>query len=1222
MAPDLRSVAVFLLSAVFVLGSSSVLAQQPSPDDPAEDPRRVHDGPSAAERGLRHLHQRLPAGVLDRIRRQQAARQQAGRKQPLPLTNAAGTSIPAVSPKQTWIRNANPEPKRNFDLVGTPVSAGDVNGDGTNDYLYTTSTARDERTSALEDVTGKTALFFGGTPSSGEDQLLYTQLVPIGDLNDDGDDDALSFDASSGAIDVYLGSDTGYQSTQTSVTTAVANPIVRGFADLDGDGIEDVVVGDADQNRIAVLYGASSLSGVELRSYTPSVESGGEFRYAVGNVDETGAGEIARFRFQEPDDVRIQLLRGAQDRSLTTVQSFTPSESISDPQFDLWTLDLDGSAGLELFLGGPGGTASYAFELAGDGSYQTSSAGEYVGALNPVGDLNGDGRHDFILSGDAVVFGPQNLADNLNTSAVSLPQDGGEMVRVDRTHRRPLGDVTGDGRPNVIASYQTTTSSNLRVGRRFISLDAGTRTIRQPEDVTEPRENFVDRIDETNEVGDVNEDGVTDFALVRNDLGTVEIYFGGSTIPQTPDRVITPPVDTLVAGSVSGGDFNGDGASDILVGYGPLSNPIDQTVRNDVYLGGSSFDVTSDHTASATDAGFDLDLPRAIGDVNGDGATDWLASSRDRSTDQHVALFLGGSPLPDTPSETITFTSSSPVQFLGEVKAGVGDVNGDGYDDFAFDDTIDEEILVFFGGENPSYTSTSGVALPVRPYAGIAGGDFNGDGVSDVAALSFYQGGVDDVTIELFYGSSSFDAIADQELTIPANGPGDFDGDGSAEQSIGVLEGAGDVDGDGADELLHGSSFVGLATDAYLYRPSTSDAPIRRLQAPNQNAALGSQQFIYSTAIGDFTGNGSVDFVGTQFNDDNDAYQSSRVYRYDLQTPAARASRQIDSDGVVSFGDTGIALGFTDLQASGSVTVTLYRNAPTNVSGISRDAVSEYRVVVDADPSLDFDTATVRWKVSDFEGITDPSTVDVYRRDQAGTGTFTELDTNVNDQGTSDPGDDVIAGTTSEFSEFVLASDTNPLPVEMGSIEAAASENGVRLTWSTLSEHDNTEFRIQRRREAPAAQGTDRQASTWTTVGRVAGAGTTTEAQSYRFVDDDPPFEANRLAYRLKQVDADGDVHYSSTVTVQRAVDEATLQSVYPNPARQEAVVRFAVPERQRVTIRLYDVLGRRVETIVDEPVRGRRQMRVDVSDLASGAYFLRFRAGGASFTRQVTVVK
>ena len=136
------------------------------------------------------------------------------------------------------------------------------------------------------------------------------------------------------------------------------------------------------------------------------------------------------------------------------------------------------------------------------------------------------------------------------------------------------------------------------------------------------------------------------------------------------------------------------------------------------------------------------------------------------------------------------------------------------------------------------------------------------------------------------------------------------------------------------------------------------------------------------------------------------------------------------------------------------------------------------------------------------------------------------------------------------------------------------------------------------------------------------GRGTTETAQAYRFTDPTPPFAADALTYRLRQVDLDGSTSYSAPVTVQQRVEQVTLRAPFPNPASGAATVQFAVPERQRVTLRLYDALGRRVQTLVDGARNGRQQVRLHTTDLSSGVYFLRLRAGGSVPTQRVTVVQ
>jgi hypothetical protein len=68
--------------------------------------------------------------------------------------------------------------------------------------------------------------------------------------------------------------------------------------------------------------------------------------------------------------------------------------------------------------------------------------------------------------------------------------------------------------------------------------------------------------------------------------------------------------------------------------------------------------------------------------------------------------------------------------------------------------------------------------------------------------------------------------------------------------------------------------------------------------------------------------------------------------------------------------------------------------------------------------------------------------------------------------------------------------------------------------------------------------------------------------------------------------------------------------------------VRFAVPEQQPVRIHLYDMLGRRVQTVVSADAEGRTEQPLDVSRLASGTYFLRMQTAGHTETQRITVVR
>jgi hypothetical protein len=200
---------------------------------------------------------------------------------------------------------------------------------------------------------------------------------------------------------------------------------------------------------------------------------------------------------------------------------------------------------------------------------------------------------------------------------------------------------------------------------------------------------------------------------------------------------------------------------------------------------------------------------------------------------------------------------------------------------------------------------------------------------------------------------------------------------------------------------------------------------------------------------------------------------------------------------------------------------------------------------------------------------------------------------------------------------FRLRLTTDPLPVELTRFEGTASADGVVLRWKTASEQNNAGFRVERR-----AAGADE--SNWTVVGRREGGGTTEQPRTYQFADADLPYAADTLRYRLRQVDTDGGTSLTDPVTVVRSgPEQLQLMGTMPNPARRQATVRYALPEgSDEATLRLYDVLGRRVRTVDTEGKAGRYERTLNLGGLSSGVYVLRLSTNGQATTRKLTVVR
>lgn len=79
----------------------------------------------------------------------------------------------------------------------------------------------------------------------------------------------------------------------------------------------------------------------------------------------------------------------------------------------------------------------------------------------------------------------------------------------------------------------------------------------------------------------------------------------------------------------------------------------------------------------------------------------------------------------------------------------------------------------------------------------------------------------------------------------------------------------------------------------------------------------------------------------------------------------------------------------------------------------------------------------------------------------------------------------------------------------------------------------------------------------------------------------------------------------------------------YPNPFNPSTVINYQLPERNLVTIKVYDILGKVVKTLVNEyKDQGRYSVPFDGSGLASGVYFYRLEAGSFVSTKKMLLLK
>lgn len=84
-----------------------------------------------------------------------------------------------------------------------------------------------------------------------------------------------------------------------------------------------------------------------------------------------------------------------------------------------------------------------------------------------------------------------------------------------------------------------------------------------------------------------------------------------------------------------------------------------------------------------------------------------------------------------------------------------------------------------------------------------------------------------------------------------------------------------------------------------------------------------------------------------------------------------------------------------------------------------------------------------------------------------------------------------------------------------------------------------------------------------------------------------------------------------------------SLSQNYPNPFNPTTTIIFEIPEASKVSLKVYDILGRVVEVIIDEQLNaGVHQSDFNASQLSSGIYFYRLEAGNTSMIKKMMLVK
>ncbi len=220
------------------------------------------------------------------------------------------------------------------------------------------------------------------------------------------------------------------------------------------------------------------------------------------------------------------------------------------------------------------------------------------------------------------------------------------------------------------------------------------------------------------------------------------------------------------------------------------------------------------------------------------------------------------------------------------------------------------------------------------------------------------------------------------------------------------------------------------------------------------------------------------------------------------------------------------------------------------------------------------------------------------------------------------PGDAVLYAVSNTGNIFTMQD--SPLPVTLASFSYAVSGRNVNLKWITSSEQNNSGFEVWR----IFGDANRNITSNWTNIGFIQGKGTVNGNTEYNFTDKN--LSTGKYYYRIKQIDYNGNYEYfdlNGSADI-GAPSKVSLGQNYPNPFNPVTNIGYEIPQDARVTMKVYDIAGREISTLVNETqAAGYHTVKFDASKYSSGMYFYKVVVKSANgtvseYTKTMSVVK
>lgn len=757
------------------------------------------------------------------------------------------------------------------------ASAGDVNGDGFSDVIVGDPSYNHNGSyngaafiyfGTSSGITPVAAVML--TCNAVDANFGFT-VASAGDINNDGYSDVIIGSPNSGQAFVFHGSVSGVDNVPEIVLEDNQQGGSFGWSvasagDVNADGFSDVIIGAYEYDRgqtdegVAFIYhGAAGGLTSQYATILEINQSGANFGRCVASAGDVNGDGFSDVVIGSPyyDISVLNKNEGAAfiyHGSASGIGNVV-SQKVNGEKAGAWmgysvasAGDVNGDGysdiivGEHEFTGSINEGAALVFQGSASGvdaaaicNIRSGQADSDLGwSVRSAGDVNGDGFSDIIVGapffdnpqineGAAFIYhGSASGVNYVSSATLTANQNGSQMGYSVSS----AGDVNGDGYDDVIVGAPYFDNGETNEGAAFIYYGSASGISLNGFVTLEGNQAEANMGFSVSGAGDVNGDGYADVVVgaplyddAQANTGRVFI-FHGSPGGLNPQAVLNLSFNQLGCrfghAAASGGDVNGDGFSDIVVGAPGYGNGQNGEGAAFVYYGSGSGILNNALILESNKGGSFLGgSVSGAGDINGDGYSDVIAGAHfynDGEVLEGAAFVYYGSQSGINVQTGEILQINEAQAALGTSVSCAGDVNGDGFSDvivgadhYIANQKMQGGAFVFHGsssGVDPVAKTTllSNKEAAHMGYAVSGAGDVNGDGYADVivGAPQYNGGQAEEGALFVYHGSPAGinPVIA---IEIEKN-------QGMAQLGYAVA-GAGDINGDGYSDVIAGSPF-------------------------------------------------------------------------------------------------------------------------------------------------------------------------------------------------------------------------------------------------------------------------------------------------------------------------------------------------------------------------------------------------------------------------------